>query len=358
MKLLLCTLEYPPQIGGVANYYANLLKNWPQEDSWVLLNNNHGDLVGSKGPWCWRKAIFSLWRVLRREKPDFVFLGQILPLGTVALLLNFIFPFKFGIFLHGMDLSFALKISRKRWLTRLILKKAQLIVCANSRVREILLSFLPDSQDKIFLLHPGASVGQSDAKIQADYRERYDLSGKKIIFSIGRLVKRKGFDQVIKALELVKYSNWLYLLAGNGPEMIALKEQAAQSPLANKIIFAGLLNEKEKWSCLNLCDIFISSSRDLDGDFEGFGIVYLEANLMSKAVIAGRSGGVGDAVIDGLNGLLVDPEDPQDIAKALDRLMSNPEEATALGVRGRERAEKNFSWPGQAKKLKERLNNL
>ncbi len=362
MKLLLCTLEYPPQIGGVASYYYNLISAWPKADSWRVLDNSEKKLCAVSGPWPWQRAFAALWKELQANPADLVFIGQILPLGTVALLLNIIKPFTFGLFLHGMDLSFALKSPRKRFLARLILKKAKIIVCANSRVQEILLDFLPDLKDKVMILHPGATVGETNVEVKAELENRYHLAGKKIIFSLGRLVKRKGFDQVIKSLEKVSVNPWLYLLAGDGPESESLRALAAQSSISDKVIFTGALSEEEKWSCLDLCDIFITTSRDLDGDFEGFGIVYLEANLMAKPVIAGNSGGVADAVINNLNGLLVNPEDAGEIAAAITKLLQNPAEASRLGLAGRERAEKDFSWPSQAAKLaaslKERISSI
>ncbi len=355
MKLLLCTLDYPPRLGGVATYYENLIKSWPEAGAWTVLDNNQEALLTKTGPWRWRRAIAALIKANRLNKPDLIFLGQILPLGPAALLANLFSPFKFGVFFHGMDLTFALKTPRKRFLTGLTCRRAKIIVCVNSHVKEILLAAWPKLADKIILLHPGATAIASDSKIIEAFHQSYDLNGKKIIFSIGRLVKRKGFDQVIRALNLVDNKDWRYLLAGDGPEAASLKNLAAQSPYAKQIIFTGSLTEKEKWSCLNLCDIFITTSRDLDGDFEGFGIVYLEANLMGKPVIAGASGGVADAVIPGVNGLLVDPENPTAIAAAIMRLLNNPEEAKRLGRAGKDRAERDFSWAGQADKLYKKL---
>lgn len=351
MKLLLCTLEYPPQIGGVANYYDNLLRAWPKDDTWSVLDNSQGELLANKGFLPWSKAFFSLLRKIKEQKPNLVFLGQILPLGTVALILNIFKKFDFAVFLHGMDLSFALRLPRKRFLTRLILKKAKTIVCANSYVRQILLDFLPELEGKLILINPGVSAGKAQTKIKEGVSQRYKLNGKKVIFSIGRLVKRKGFDQVIKALAQLKLDNWYYLLAGSGPEEDALRSLAADSSVKDKIVFLGRLSEEEKWSYLDLCDIFIMTPLNLDGDFEGFGIVYLEANLMAKPVIASDSGGVKDAVINNETGLLLNPEKQEEITEAIEKLLSQAAEAKRLGLNGQKRAINDFSWTGQAYKL-------
>jgi phosphatidylinositol alpha-1,6-mannosyltransferase len=92
-------------------------------------------------------------------------------------------------------------------------------------------------------------------------------------------------------------------------------------------------------------------SRDIKGDFEGFGIVYLEANLFGKPVIAGFSGGVKDAVVDGYNGLLVDPESIEEIKKGIIKLATDPGLCRQLGEQGRIRASRDFSWEKQVEKI-------
>jgi len=207
----------------------------------------------------WWRAIPALLKQIRLERPDFVFIGQILPLGTAAIIARILKPFDFGLFLHGMDLSFALKTKRKKFVSGIILKRAKIIVCANSYVQKLLIEAWPELTSKILLLNPGAVAGQPDSALVAEFRQRYNLSDKKVLFSVGRLVKRKGFDQVIKALNDLSFDNWVYLIAGDGPERTNLEAEVANGPMANKIFFIGSINDQEKWSCLNLCDIFITT---------------------------------------------------------------------------------------------------
>ncbi|MBN2884769.1 glycosyltransferase family 4 protein [Patescibacteria group bacterium] len=351
MKILLCTLEYPPQIGGVASYYHDLIESWPEKDAWTVLDNNENKLLASRWPFPWRRAISALVKEQTKNKFDLIFIGQVLPLGTAALIAQLFKPFAYGIFLHGMDFTFALRSKRKRWLLALILKKSKTIICANSYVKKLLIEFIPEIESKSFLLNPGAKFGENNEEVKKALVDKYELAGKKIIFSIGRLVKRKGFDQVILALENLSQSNWVYLLAGDGPELASLQALANKSKHRDKIKFIGRISEIEKWSCLELCDIFITTSRDLNGDFEGFGIVYLEAALMSKPVIAGLSGGVADAVINAETGLLVNSEDINAISRALDDLLSNDDLAKKLGEAACVRAKSDFNWTLQAEKL-------
>lgn len=348
MKTLLITLEYPPFRGGVASYYGNLAKYWPIDEKLIVLNNNRGELMPNHKPFAWLTAIPLLKRKLDTGNFDRLIVGQILPLGTAAYIASLFHPIKYAVFLHGMDLAFALKFGRKRFLSKLILDRADKIICANSYVREKLLENWPQLEAKVKVVNPGIEGGapEADPYDVRTIKNSYDLEGKTIMLSLGRLVKRKGVDRTIEALTRIpeeESQNLIYFIAGSGPREEYLKKLV---PLrfAKKIVFLGKLSEDEKWAWLRLCDIFIMPSRDIAGDFEGFGIVYLEANLCGKPVIAGNSGGVKDAVVDGVTGLMVDPEKVDDIKAAIVRLLKDPELRHKLGEQGQKRAIEDFDW--------------
>jgi phosphatidylinositol alpha-1,6-mannosyltransferase len=107
----------------------------------------------------------------------------------------------------------------------------------------------------------------------------------------------------------------------------------------------------------NLCDAYIMPSREIasSGDTEGFGITFLEANACEKPVIGGNSGGVVDAIVDGETGLLVDPLDPAAIAEKAILLLTDKALAEKLGIQGRERIEKGFTWRVITEKMMKEL---
>lgn len=142
--------------------------------------------------------------------------------------------------------------------------------------------------------------------------------------------------------------NLYYFMAGDGPDKKYLYELAKGVP---NIVFLGRISDEEKWTWLRNCDIFITPSREIEGDFEGFGIVYLEANICTKPVIAGDSGGVRDAVKGAYSGILVDPEDTNQITGAIVKLAQDPGLRKTLGGQGRERALKEFRWEDKVKEI-------
>ena len=373
MKTLLFTSEFPPQKGGVANYYHNLFLNWPNKDILVLTEKKDDQkydnvrvlnkkLFNRSIKPNWLPAIRSLAQTIKREKVSIVLVGQILPLGIAAYLLSFFINFKYVVIIHGMDWTWALKKRRKKYISKKILKRADKIICGNSYVAELIKKEMKDHSLDIKILNPGVDKPPKYDKIKDD-KERllktYSLKDKFLLLSLGRLVKRKGVDKVLEVLPKIisEHPDLKYLIAGKGPEEKNLKTKAKNLDLDKEsVIFLGEINEQEKWALLNLCDLLVMPSREIEGDFEGFGIVYLEANLMSKPVIAGDSGGVRDAVEHNHNGIMVDPEKTEEIKKAIIKLKQEKKLNQKLVKQGKERVEKNFFWPQKTEELYNLLN--
>jgi phosphatidylinositol alpha-1,6-mannosyltransferase len=353
MKTLLFTLEYPPFNGGVANYYGQLADHWPEPADWLVLSNNDGRLLDKRYFIPWLAAYRALQKI-RRQNPDLrVLVGQILPLGTVAWLSSLFKPLVYEVFLHGMDFPFALRSPRKKYLTGLILKKAHKIICANSYVASLVAEWRPELAAKTIIVNPGISVPDQHEPISSEqsWRDKLNIGSHLLLLSLGRLVRRKGVDTTLEALALLDEetrSRLRYVVAGTGPEAAALAQLAAEKKLQDIVYFVGAVADVGKWSLLHECDILVMPSRNIKGDFEGFGIVYLEANLCGKPVIAARSGGVIDAVAANVSGLLVEPYDPAALAVAIKKLAGNPEWQATLGQQGRERAIRDFDWSKQA----------
>lgn len=357
MKTLLFTLEYPPFKGGIANYYGHLAKYWPIDESLAVLDNSRNEIISREWPGflSWLGAIFVLRRKVRQKKIDYVLVGQILPLGTVAWLLSFFRPLPYAVFLHGMDFAYALRTPRKSWLASRILDRADRIIAANTYVAQRAAELRPAWEGKIGVINPGidSQAPLVDRNLSAALAEQYDLKDKTVLFTLGRLVRRKGVDRTIEALGLIGeplIHDLRYFVAGDGPEKEHLRNLVPEKFL-KKIIFLGEITEDEKWAWLSLSDIFIMPARYIAGDFEGFGIVYLEANLCGKPVIAGRSGGVLDAVSDGSSGLLVDPESPPEIKEAIIKLVEDRALRERLGQQGEKRAVQDFNWENQVAKI-------
>lgn len=355
MRILLITIEYPPFYGGVANYYFNVKKYWPKPEEILVLDNNNGELINKK---CWflkwLPSVWKLFKTIKAENINHILVGHILPLGTSAFLAKKFLKTDYSIFLHGMDLAYALKSWRKKWLVKKILLNAKKVICVNTHVAKMVNNFLPELQNKIIIINPGIERPTIyDQQIASDIKNRYVLENKIVLLTVGRLVKRKGVDKVLESLpEVIKdVPNLKYIIIGRGEEENDYRLRIGNYGLEKFVEILTNINDEEKYAWLDLGDIFIMPAREISGDVEGFGIVYLEANIHGKPVIAGDSGGVRDAVIDGFNGLLVNPENINEITSVIVKLAKDENLRKQLGEAGRLRAEKEFNWKNQVEKI-------
>lgn len=356
MKTVLLAIEYPPAIGGVENYYGNLHKYWPDEI--ITVDNSQNQLLKKSGPLKWRAALLTVFRLCRQARPDWIIAGEILPLGTVSWLLSYFFPFRYAVVLHGYDFSLAIKGSRKRFLTKAIIKRAGLVVCANSYTAVLVQNFLPQ-QKKIAVINPGVEIKAkpSSEEIIA-WREKYNLQNYPFILTVARLVERKGIDRVIAAMPTIinRYPDFRYVIIGGGSDEERIRKLIKRSGVADNIMLLNNLDDQARDLALAACDIFVLTARNMGGDYEGFGIVYLEAGAFTKAVVAGLSGGVGDAVEDGYNGLRVDEENSSLIAETLLKLIDDENLRRRLGQNGLEKARRS-EWSQRVKAFYQALKN-
>lgn len=371
-KTLFITTDFPPMIGGVASYYGALAESLSSDELTLLAPDIKGaDQFDAKQKYPvlrepfyyrlfwprWYRLLRLVKKLQRANKYDMIVAGQLLPVGTVAMFLKLYFKVPYLVVIHGMDLLIPLKSRRKKKLALKILNNAETLVAANGFIKDKLFE-LGITAEKITIIHPGVNrTFPADPVEAALIEEQHQLQGKKVLLSVGRLVARKGFDTVIRSLPYVwkTQPDVVYVIVGVGVDLERLKSLVP--PHANgRVIFVGEATAERLAAWYRRSFALIMLSRVVDNtDIEGFGMVYLEANTYAKPVIAADTGGVKDAVINGLNGIITDPVDPERVAGAIVRLVEDVKYAEALGIKGRERALTDFSWSGQAEKFQRLL---
>ncbi|MEG9434431.1 glycosyltransferase family 4 protein [Terriglobus sp. ADX1] len=174
-----------------------------------------------------------------------------------------------------------------------------------------------------------------------ELRRRYGWCDKKVLLTVARLEPRKGIDQALRALARLKdrgdlQSDWRYVIAGKGTELGALRRLTGELGLEDVVEFLGFVADGDLPGCYEAADVFLQPNRNLNGDTEGFGVVFLEAAACGLPVIGGVAGGTGDAIDHGLNGFLVDGESVPEIADAIALLMSDDEMRRRFRLHGLE----------------------
>jgi glycosyltransferase involved in cell wall biosynthesis len=162
------------------------------------------------------------------------------------------------------------------------------------------------------------------------------------IVSVGRAVEKKGFDTLLHALALLpKDLHWRFQHIGAGELLGELKALAAELDLDGRVRWAGALAQAEVLDCYRQSDIFALACRiAADGDRDGLPNVLVEAASQKLACVSTNVSGVPELLIDGENGLVVQPDDPRALAAALERLIREPALRKQLGeaAEGRVRA--------------------
>jgi phosphatidylinositol alpha-1,6-mannosyltransferase len=157
----------------------------------------------------------------------------------------------------------------------------------------------------------------------------------------------KGHDQVLEALRGVEGVR--LVVAGDGGDRPRLEQKAAALEIGDRVTFTGFLSEATLAELYRRCAGFVMPSRG-----EGFGLVYLEAMRAGKPVLAARGSAAEEIVVDERTGLLVDPEDREELREGLARLVDRPGEARRMGEAGHERWRKEFG----VERFRERLTPL
>jgi phosphatidyl-myo-inositol dimannoside synthase len=181
---------------------------------------------------------------------------------------------------------------------------------------------------------------------QEDYSDQKEVSARKKILTVSRLVPRKGHTSVLKALPLVlqEYPQLSYQIVGAGSERKRLEELTQELGLTKHVEFYGELSEARKDELLRNCDLFVLASRETATDFEGFGIAVLEAMEHGKPVVVTRAGGVPEIVDDGRTGFVVEPDTPEALARAILGLLQSPSRAAEMGREARRVVQSKYDW--------------
>jgi phosphatidylinositol alpha-1,6-mannosyltransferase len=236
---------------------------------------------------------------------------------------------------------------------RFALRHADRVIANSEHTRDTLLEMDIDAA-RITIIYPGVDVSV--------FRPGLDTTGlreslgihpdEKLVFSVGRLSRRKGFDQMIRAVAQLHAEGTplRYVIAGIGEDTDYLDGLIAEQNAQGIVHCIGAVSEADLPRWMNACDVFAMPNRDINGDNEGFGMVFIEASACGRPVLAGNAGGTGAAVQDGVTGLRVEGKSLDDVVEGLTRLLSGNDDIKEMGLSGFSRVQAEFAWESVADK--------
>ena len=361
--IILLTNEFPPMAGGVATYCYGMtraLRDLKQPVGVIAANKTVDDfsfdqkqplpiyrtVEYSFSPLRHISRFKSLARYTRTYQPSFLWAAD-WRTGIVVSALSSWYNLPYAVTAYGSEILLAQSNALKRTIALRVYNAANVILSISNYTKSLLMD-LGISEHKITVTPLGVDPGQwrVDPNQPEIIIQRHNLSGKKIILSLARLTPRKGHDTVLRALPMVLRSvpEVVYLVAGRGEDEGRLRRLAAKLGLENYVVFAGYVSESEKPAYYHACDVYAMLSRQEGYRVEGFGLTLLEAAACEKPVVAGKHGGAAEAVVDGLTGFVVDSHDPDAVANALIRPLTDQCLAEQLGQNARRRVETEANW--------------
>jgi phosphatidylinositol alpha-1,6-mannosyltransferase len=373
-KIVFIVRNFPPEVGGIGQFMYDIASALPPDQfqiigfpvsGWEVFDTQQVFEITRLGiPPRWiplfDKKIrlllpFYFYSLLRAKKMGLLVCMQAnITFLSVAWLIRWIRGIPYGVFLHGYDVMYPqTRNIVYRSLYNALLRTAQ-FVFPNGRTTESVAHKVGVDTDKIHVIYPCVNPSKLVAQTpQEELRKRYGLVEKRCILTVGRLVKRKGYDLVIRALpEILKMIPEAHYLVVGGGDMDYLSTLVTELKLDDHVTFVGPKSHAEVMDFYSICDVFVMITRELEkGDIESFGIVYLEANYFAKPVVAGRAGGVEDAVVHGKTGILVDSQDPKDVSAVIIRIMNDFELSEKLGEAGKIRVSEHFTNIAAARNL-------
>ncbi len=296
----------------------------------------------------------SLWLTVTRRITA-IYAGRALPEGLVALVVARLTRRPVFIYAHGEELT-GWGRGRKFQAMCFAMRNADRILSNSDNTRDTLINLLGVDSQRIALIYPTVDEERFCPGLpDDDLRSSVGVTGdKKLILSVGRLQRRKGFDNVIRSLPalLEQGLDIEYALIGIGEDLGYLQELARKHDIEQRVHFLGHVSYDDLPRWYNASDLFAMPNRDIDGDTEGFGLVFLEAAASGKPAVAGKAGGTGSAVVEGVTGLRVDGENVAEITVGLGQLLNDPVESSKMGHAARQRILTNFTHKRRVDQLR------
>lgn len=244
-----------------------------------------------------------------------------------------------------------LRERKTRWLLQYGYHRANEIICISEYTERRIVEFAGTEHTSVVPL--GVDIHRYGTT---------DPRDEKFILSVGAIKRRKGQDVLVRAFAGIAADHPEINLRFAGPVhdesyKAEIESMVSSSDLTDRVEFLGKVTEPRLRELYRDCTFFALTPRVINDNFEGFGLVYLEAAAACKPSVGTRSGGVPTVVIDGDTGILAEEDDIDGVAAALDRFLTDDEMLRDYGRRARHRAEM-LTWDRYARELLSRFETV
>jgi len=378
MTHLLVTNDFPPKVGGIQVYLWELWRRLDPSSFAVLTATSHPDAASFDAEHADRgiriervpaKVLLPTPGLIRRIREmaervgaDLVLLDPAFPLALVGPHLGM----PYGVILHGAEVAIPGRMPVSRSLMAHVIRGSSIVVSAGGYpAAEARRAVRGRGMPPVVEIPPGVDLDRFTPMNAGERaRARADLglpSDGPLVVSVSRLVPRKGMDVLVDASITLSesYPDLTVVIAGRGRDAERLAAKVAESGAPVRLL--GGVSDEDLPRLVGAADVFamLCRNRWLGLEQEGFGIVFLEAAAAGVPQVAGASGGAGEAVEDGVTGVVVSrPTEAPHVARAIASLLDDPDRRAMMGEAARRRAEASFDYDLLASRLAKSLGDM
>ena len=371
MRLLLVASEFPPGPGGIATH-GHRLTSELSGLGWKSLVVASQDYVSEEEVLRFNRAqpfhvvrlkplpvaaaeagyrLHVVSRHIKKHKPD-----VLLASGSRAVWLTAILARRHRIpwVAVGHGTEFGIRTSVSQRMTRWAFSHATAVICVSEFTRrQMMMAGVRPGFSQV--IENGADPEQFTLLPEqeiADFRRSLGFADSQILLTVGQVSERKGQSAVIRALPhvLKTVPHTHYVVVGLPTKEKQYRALADELGVSAHVHFMGRAKSEAVSRFMNACDAFVMTSRHTaHGDFEGYGIAAVEAALCGKPAVVSAESGLAEAIVDGVTGYTVQPDNPRAVAGTLIRLLCDKDLRREMGRAARERALREQTWEQRAK---------
>lgn len=358
LEVLFIARRFPPSIGGMERFAFDL------SNSLKPFAKMHKVTWGGSNKWL--PIILPLFFIrssflLITNKNIKVIHIQDAVQAPVGWLLHIFFKKPYVVVAHGLDITYQNSFYQKVVIP--FVRKADAVICISTATKD---EALKRGVDESVLQVVTLGTVDDYGKVRADKKKLakqmgYNLDERLIILTTGRLVKRKGVEWFIRNVlpEITNsHKEILYIIAGDGVEREAIENTIKSSKMEKHAIMLGRVSDEIRSLLYQSSDIFVMPNIRVPGDMEGFGIVAHEAATAALPVVASSLEGINDAIINGKNGILIEPNNTQQFVDAIIKLVKDKDLRSRLGRKARKYTLSAYSWQNIARKYNNIYNKI
>ena len=364
VRHLLVTNDFPPKIGGIQSYLWELWRRLPpgevvvhttpRPDAAAFDAGQDFAVIRSFEPWLVPRPglVRRVDRLAAEYDVDLVVIDPAVPAGLIGPHLER----PYAVVVHGAEIAVPGRVPGLRRLLGRVLADASGVIAAGG--------YPADEAERVvgrslpaFVIPPGVDTDRIrplEDRERSEIRRRLGLEpDAPTVVSVSRLVPRKGMDTLVRAAAILAphHPGLQVVIAGDGRERRRIARLVEK--LGAPVRLLGRVSQRDLPMIYGCGDVFamLCRARWAGLEQEGFGIVFLEAAAAGVAQVAGRSGGVADAVIHDRTGLVLEATEPEPAARAIGELLDDSERRRAMGAAARRRVQEAFSYEGLARQL-------